>query len=110
VEQQWFIVSNQILIEREAVPIFKHNRCIDAINPIGNFMHIRPGLAIRKCHFTLLIMEVTSYSSSQVGVVLLNCQAITPSMPENGHYLTFSTMPFLSAARLFVDLYQRLVT
>src|SRR5512135_729288 len=41
-EQHWFIVHHEVLIEREPVSAFEHNWCIDAIYPVRDFMNVRP--------------------------------------------------------------------
>src|SRR5947207_2970920 len=54
VEEQWGIVHDEVLVKREPASTFNLNRRVDAVDPIGNFMHVRPRLAIRNSHKTLL--------------------------------------------------------
>jgi hypothetical protein len=54
-KQQWLIVSDEVLVERKAVPVFKQNRRVDPIDPVGNFMDVRPRVAVCNRHFIALI-------------------------------------------------------
>jgi hypothetical protein len=53
-EQQRFIVRDEVLVEREPASTRENDGCIDAINPVGNFMHVRARSAIRNSHGSLL--------------------------------------------------------
>src|SRR6185369_14556624 len=54
VKQQWLIVGDEVLIEREATGSRDGQWCVYSINAFGNFMHVCAGLAIRNRHQTLL--------------------------------------------------------
>jgi hypothetical protein len=54
VEEQWFIIDDEVLVERKSACTFDRYRGVNAIDPVGYFMHIRPGLPVRKSHDVLL--------------------------------------------------------
>src|SRR5690606_18845524 len=53
-KQQWLIIDDEVLVERESAGAFDPERRIDAIDPLCNLMHIGPGLAVRHGHFAHL--------------------------------------------------------
>jgi hypothetical protein len=54
VEKQWVVIQDEVLIKRESARTFNHNRRVNAIDPVSNLIHIRPGLFIRYGHLNLL--------------------------------------------------------
>src|SRR5262245_39112927 len=56
-EEQRFIIDDEILVEREPARTFDHNGGVNAIDPFSNLMHIRPGLPVRHGHQSLLAMD-----------------------------------------------------
>jgi hypothetical protein len=57
VEEQWFIIDDEVLVEREPACPLDHDRRVNAIDFLSNLMHIRPGLPIRNGHQNLLAMD-----------------------------------------------------
>src|SRR5688572_8739769 len=55
-EEQWFLIDDEILVEREAARAFDHDRSVDAIDPFSDLMHIRSRLPVRHGHRRLLAM------------------------------------------------------
>jgi hypothetical protein len=49
-EEQWFIIHDEVLVERESACTFNRNRGVNPIDPVSNLMHIRPGLPVRIGH------------------------------------------------------------
>jgi len=50
-EQQWFIISNQILVERKFIPSAKINRSINSTNTVGNFVNICARFLVGNGHY-----------------------------------------------------------
>jgi hypothetical protein len=54
VEEQWVVIHDEVLVERESTCTFNRNRGVNPIDPVSNLMHIRPGLPVRNGHLNLL--------------------------------------------------------
>ena len=66
VEEQWFIIHDEVLVEREPACAFDHNGRIDAIDPVRNLMHIRPGL---------LFVMIIRLSLPWIEIVVFRCMS-----------------------------------
>ncbi|MGR8979643.1 MAG: hypothetical protein ACU84H_06080 [Gammaproteobacteria bacterium] len=59
-EEQRLIVQDEELVKRETACSFDRNRRINAIDSVGNFVNIRPGLAVGYGHQTPLALAGNS--------------------------------------------------